>query len=331
MIHPYWNVGFFQFFIVLFSRIALFITGKLSLTDLAPDEIQIGVLVFTSIAAALIGSLLYLRKMTMLANALSHTILLGLVSAFLLCVAFSSRAELTLHDIDLTMLLLGALITALLTAFCTQWLTKVMHLYADASIGLVFTVFFALGVTLVTLLTKNTHLGIEAIMGNVDALHLHDLKLIGIICLLDILVVLLFFKEWHLTTFDGGLAKALGFHPSAMGYGLMVLTALTAIGAFRAVGVFLVLGLMIFPALIARQFTHQLKKLMWLAVWIGIFGSVFSVAISRTLLSVWDTPVSTAGLLITLLSGSYIIVNMGIKKPFLKRKGCKAHQVVDEP
>ena len=317
MIHPYWNVNFFEFFVVLVQRIALFVAGQLPLSALAPDEVQIGVLALTSIAAALVGSLLYLRKMIMLANALSHTILLGLVSAFLLCVAFSNRAELTLHDMNIKMLLIGALITALLTAFCTQWLTKVMNLYADASIGLVFTVFFALGVTLVTLLTKNTHLGVEAIMGNVDALHVHDLKLISLICLIDVMAILLFFKEWHLTTFDGGLAKALGFQPTVMGYGLMVLTALTSIGAFRAVGVFLVLGLMIFPPLIARQFTCRLKKLMLLAIGIGFVESVLAVAASRALLSTWDMPISTSGLLITFLGGSYLLVNTFVSRRFI--------------
>jgi len=244
--------------------------------------------------------------MTMLANALSHTILLGIICAFLVVVSFAPVKELSLATLDLKILLIAAFITALLTALCTEWLTKVMRLYSDASIGLVFSVFFALGITLVTLQTRNTHLGIEAIMGNVDGLHLHDLKLIFWICIADIAVIVAFFKVWHLTTFDAGLAKVLGFSPAMMGYMLMVLTSLTAIGAFRAVGAFLVLGLMIFPSLIARLFCQRLKSMILLAATIGAGTSLISVAVSRHCLSVFSLPLSTSGLLTVLLTLFYL-------------------------
>ena len=304
--NPYWNKHIFEFFGLFFQRLYLFMSGQLPLSSLATDEIQIGVLALISIAAAFVGSLLLLRRMTMLANALSHTILLGIIGAFLLVKSFSSVQELSLATLDLKILLIAALVTAFLTCVCTEWLTKVMRLYNDASIGLVFSVFFALGVTLVTLLTRNTHLGIEAIMGNVDALHYHDLKLMFWICLFDVFAVLIFFKIWHLTTFDAVLAKTLGFSPTLMGYVLMALTALTAIGAFRAVGAFLVLGLMIFPSLIARLFCQTLKTMILLASGIGCVVSVLAVSLSRHMLSCFGMPLSTSGLLIVLLTLCYL-------------------------
>ena len=299
--NPYWGVGFFQFFAVFFERL---FSGQM--TALASDEIQMGVLCLTAISASLVGSLLYLRRMTMLANALSHTTLLGIVCAFLLALTFSPIKELTLANLDLKFLLIAALITALLTSFCTEWLVKVMRLYTDASIGLVFSLFFALGITLVTLLTRNVHLGVEAIMGNVDALHLHDLKLIFWITLINAVLFLVFYKEWHLTTFDASFAKVLGFSPGLMSYLLMVLTSLTAIGGFRAVGVFLSLGLMLFPSLIARLFCQRLKTLIPTACLIGCVASILSVALSRTALSLFNLPLSTSGILSVLLSLTYI-------------------------
>ncbi|MCB1117471.1 MAG: metal ABC transporter permease [Chlamydiia bacterium] len=310
MMNPYFGQSFFEFFVTLFKRLPLLLMGAAP----ASDEVQIGVFMLTGIATALLGTLLVYRKMTMLANALSHTTLFGIVIAFVLSAAFSSHAELTLANLSLGVLLLAALITAILTNLCTHWLTHSMRLHADASIGLVFNAFFALGVILVTTFTRNTHLGIEAIMGNADALHVHDFKLMGSICLITVTAIGLFFKEWQITTFDAGLAHGLGFRPTWMGYGLMVLCALTTIGAFRAVGVFLVLGFLIFPTLIARRFCNRLLPLMGLAVVISCVLSMVAVALSRHMLSVCGMPLSTSGIAIVLLAGTYGFA-LGIKKP----------------
>ncbi len=308
--HPYFGQSFFEFWIVLFKRLPLLLNGATPVSD----EVQMGVFLLTGIATALIGSLLVYRKMTMLANALSHTVLLGIVVAFLCTVAFSSHAELSLANLNLTTLLIAAFVTALLTNLCTQWLTRSMRLHADASIGLVFNTFFALGVLLVTVWTRNTHLGIEAIMGNADALHVHDLKLMGWVCLITVVSIGLFFKEWQLTTFDAGLAKGLGFRPEWMGYGLMLLTSLTTIGAFRAVGAFLVLGFLIFPTLIARRFCNRFLSLMGMATLTSCLVSLVSIALSRHLLSCYGMPLSTSGITITLLACTYGL-SLGIKKP----------------
>ena len=85
------------------------------------------------------------------------------------------------------------------------------RLQEDASTGLVFTSLFAIGIALVTLLTRSAHLGTEVVMGNVDALQREDCVLVFIVLGLNIVLCTLFFKEYKMTTFDPGLAKALGF------------------------------------------------------------------------------------------------------------------------
>ncbi len=205
--NPYFAKDFFSFFAVFTQRLFLFFSGQLPLAEIASDELQVFVLSLISCASAIVGSLLVLKKSTMLANSLSHTVLLGISVAYLV-VAFFSQQQ-TQVVIGIYVLLLAAFITAILTTVLTQFLIHSLRLQEDASIGLIFTLFFALGVTIVTMYTRSTHLGIEAVMGNVDALHLDDLKLISWVVLLDVFVVGIFFKEFKMVIFDPCFATVL--------------------------------------------------------------------------------------------------------------------------
>ena len=298
--NPYFGADLLTFFPLFFSRLARFITGDLPLSEAAPDEVQIAVLVLVALSCACIGVFLVLTKMTMLANALSHTILPGLVIAYLMSVAL-------LSSLDLQALLWASLITGLLTVSATQLSTYLFKLQEDASIGLVSTTMVAIGVILVTLFTRSTHLGVEAVMGNVDALHPSDVRLVlGIFCIIAPLIAL-FFKEFKIIAFDSPFARTQGFSPQLWRYILMFLTAMTVIGAFRAVGILLVLSLLVGPVLTARLFTHRLKFLILAAAALGSGASCLSVALCRHCLSVYHTPLSTAGILSTLLSLIYAL------------------------
>ncbi|MCB1107089.1 MAG: metal ABC transporter permease [Chlamydiia bacterium] len=292
--NPYTGHSFFGFFAVLFKRIFLSLKGEV--TTLASDELQLLVLVLIALSSSLVGTFLVLKKMTMLANSLSHTVLLGIIGAFLLF-----RTE-GIYTIQLSTLLIGALITALLTTVSTEFLHKKLRLQEDVSIGLIFTAFFALGVVLVTTLTRNSHLGIEAIMGNVDALHPSDLKQLFYLFLFNGVVTFLSFRRLEVLSFDSGFARNLGISISFFSYLLMFQTALTAIGSFRAVGTFLFLAFLVAPVLTARFFTHRLKPLIFLAGGIGVLAALVSVALSRHFLSVYHLPLATSGLSATILA-----------------------------
>src|SRR5262249_1502864 len=141
-----------------------------------------------------------------LANSLSHTILIGIVIAYLL-----TREGVVGHaHIDIKWMLLASAIMGVVTAFLTQFLTNVAKLQEDASTGLVFTSLFALGIVLVTSLTRSAHIGTEVVMGNVDALQWDDIKLVAVIVLINIALFSIFFKEFKITTFDPGLANSFG-------------------------------------------------------------------------------------------------------------------------
>jgi manganese/zinc/iron transport system permease protein len=306
-VNPYFGKNFIEFLLLFFQRMGELILGRISFLDLASDEVQILVLALVAAASALIGTFLVLKKMTMLANSLSHTILLGIVVAYVILIPFIPETEVHAHSISVQVLLIASLVTGLITTVLTQMLTHFLKLQEDASTGLVSTALFALGIVLVTAFTRNTHLGIEAIMGNVDALHLHDLKLILWIALFDFAIIALFFKEFKMTAFDAPFADAQRSCSSLFNYLLMVLTSATVIGAFRAVGVLLVLAFLVGPVLTARLFTHRLKKLLLLAIAIGIAAAIISVGIARHLLSIHHLSLSTSGLAATVLGALYFV------------------------
>ncbi|GAB4226087.1 MAG: metal ABC transporter permease [Chlamydiales bacterium] len=303
--NPYYGQDFFGFFSQLISRIFQYLTGNEAMT-LTTDEVQLIVLLGVATSTALVGTFLILRRMTMLANSLSHTILIGIVGVFI----FSQKGPVN-HGLETTIniqaMLVAAILTGLATAFLTEFLIKKVGLQADASTGLVFTTLFAVGITLVTLLTRSAHIGTEVVMGNADALHVDDCSLIGVILLLNIALMVIFFKEYKITTFDRALAIALGYSAVFFDYLLMAQVSITAIGAFRAVGVLMVLAFITGPPLIARMWTNTLKRVLYYAVFIGCMASLIGVALSRHLLSVHGIALTTGGVVVCVIIGMFII------------------------
>lgn len=297
--NPYYGKTFWQFIFLFFQRMGAFFTGHLSTEQLAADEIQVLVLIGVAISSALVGCFLVLRRMTMLANSLSHTILIGIVLAFFLSSFWEeSGGEHASSIAPMGTMLFAALVTGFFTAFLTEFLVKTGKLQEDASTGLVFTSLFALGVILVTILTRNAHVGTEAVMGNADALQRGDLFWVYLIVAGNIGLFCLFFKEFKLTTFDPGLAYAMGFSPVLFNYLLMAQVSATTITSFRAVGVLLVLAFMTGPALTARLLTHRLGIMLGWAVALGSFSALMGVAITRHALTVSGVALSTSGVVV---------------------------------
>lgn len=297
-LNPYWGENFFGFFAVLFRRL----TGQLPLDNLASDEIQLLVLMGVAVSTVLLGTFLTLKKMTMMANSLSHTTLLGIVLCYILFVV--PAADL---NIDTGILFLAAFLAAILTTVLTELARDLLKLQEDAAIGLVFTTLFALGIILVTVFTRNSHLGVEAITGNVDALHPEDIRLVWVTALVNFVLIALFFRQWVMTALDEKFSFSLGVPTKAFHYLLMFLTALTLIAAFRAVGVLLVLSFLVGPTLIARQWTHRLLPLIFGALGVGLLSSILGIALSRHFLSAYHMPLSTGGLVVTLISIFYVL------------------------
>lgn len=308
-INPYYGLNFFGFLSVLFQRFFGLIVGA-DQSGLVADEIQILVLLGVAATAGMVGCFLHLRKMAMLANALSHTILVGLIVVFLVVryLNGASGDHSPLGGLTIFQMVIAALISGVMTTFITDFVRRTLRLQADASTGLVFSTLFAFGITLVTLYARNVHIGTEVVMGNVDALSVDDCSLVAMIFFVNLFLIVLFFKEYQITTFDPNLANTLGIRESFYNYLLMFQVSLTCVAAFRAVGVLMVLAFLIGPPLTARLLTDRLKLMLVLSVGIGCFASLIGVSLARHLLSVNGLALSTAGLVVCVIVALYLIV-----------------------
>jgi manganese/zinc/iron transport system permease protein len=157
----------------------------------------------------------------------------------------------------------------------------------DAAIGLVFPALFAVGVIMVARFAANVHLDVDSVLlgeigfapfsrwnlGGVD-MGPRAFYVMGGTLLLNVVMLLLFFKELKIGTFDAGLAASLGFAPVAIHYGLMTLVSVTAVGAFDAVGSILVVALMIAPPATALLLTESLSWMLFLSGLIGACSAV---------------------------------------------------------
>ncbi|HEY9593883.1 MAG TPA: metal ABC transporter permease, partial [Spirochaetia bacterium] len=207
--------------------------------------------------------------------AISHAILPGIVAGFFLGGSLSSPLP-----------IVGAVAASMATVFLTEILYKTRLVKSDSAIGIVFPAMFSLGVILVTLYAGNVHLDTDAVLlgeiafAPLDRTEILGLSLprslvrMGIILVVNLVLLALFFKELKLSTFDPGMAASLGFAPAALNLGLMLTTSVTAVGAFDSVGAILVVALMIAPASAALLLTDRLSRMLLYASLIAIVSSV---------------------------------------------------------
>lgn len=246
-------------------------------------EIQL-IAVVVAAACALPGVFLVLRRTAMLSDAISHTVLLGIVLTYF-----------WVRDLASPWLILGAAATGLLTVWLVEVLVRTRLVKEDAAIGLVFPVLFSVAVILISRYARGVHLDVDAVLLGELAFAPFDrmtvlgldlpraLWVMGSILLLNGLLIGVFFKELKLATFDAGLAAALGFAPALIHYGLMGLVSVTAVGAFDAVGSILVVALMITPAATAYLLTDDLRAMLLLSVGLGAASAISGYWLARAL------------------------------------------------
>lgn len=315
--NPYFEVGFFEFFSVLFMRLGQFFLGRnLTLVD---DEVQLIILGLLSISCCFVGTFLVLRKMTMFANSLSHTVLMGIVIAFIFLLFFSSTDQKLQFELNQKVLVIGALLSAGLTYVLIELFHKVFKIQKDASIGFAFTFLFALGVLLVTLFARNSHLGAETIMGNLDALDASEIKIQALLTLCNVVLTIVFYRAFVMTSFDTTFSKNFQYIVPVMTFVICLQTTFTTIASYKVVGALVFLAFLTAPVLAAKVFAKSLKNLLLYSCVISLGVSVVAVALSRSILSYYDVALSTGGLCSVLLSLSFP-VSLFIRKITSKYK-----------
>ncbi|PQV49415.1 manganese/zinc/iron transport system permease protein [Jejuia pallidilutea] len=266
-------------------------------------EIQL-IACLVAIACAIPGTFLVLRKMAMISDAISHSILPGIVIGFFIT-----------QDLNSPLLILLAALTGILTVVLVEYIQKTGLVKEDTAIGLVFPALFSIGVIMIAKNANDVHLDVDAVLLGELAFAPFDrliisgadvgpksLWIIGTILAITVGLLFAFFKELKISTFDAGLAASLGFSPVAIHYGLMTVSSVTTVGAFDAVGAILVVALMIAPAATAYLLTNELKRMLIYAICFGVCSAISGYWVAHWL------DASIAGSITTMLGILFLAV-----------------------
>ncbi|MEX0940499.1 MAG: metal ABC transporter permease [Candidatus Babeliales bacterium] len=270
------------------------------------DIIQIQIIIIAclvSIVSVIPGIFLILRGVALMSDAISHAILLGIVVMFLI-----------VQKLESPLLIIGACGAGVLTVACIEMLISIRCLKKDAAIGIVFPLFFSVGVILVSRYARNVHLDTDMILlGEIafapfNKLVINDIDLgpyaiwlLGIILLINLSFLICFYKELSITTFDPDFAYVLGFSPTLVYYLLMTMTSITTVGAFDVVGSIVVVALMITPAATAYLLTNCLSHMIYLSIIFAIMSAIIGYGFAYLI------DVSIAGAIATITGIIFLI------------------------
>ena len=213
-------------------------------------------------AAGIIGCLAYWKKQSLMSDALSHAALPGVVIAFSL-----SGTK------NLPIMIAGAAVSALLGALMIQWIRTSSRIKEDTAMGMILSVFFGLGIMLLTLVNRTgggNQSGLDGfIFGQAASMVRSDVYTMIGLAVIIIFIVFIAFKEWKLFLFDPDFAKGLGLSSRVMNGVYLAILVLVIVIGIQAVGVILMAALLIIPSVSARYWTNSFK---WMVILSGLFG-----------------------------------------------------------
>jgi len=224
----------------------------------------------------LVGCFVILRRMALVGDAISHSLLPGITLAFLFT---NSR--------DTLPMMIGAIVAGMTTVAMIEAIRYSSRVKPDAAIGIVFSSLFAIGVILISVYADKIDLDAECVLyGELGFIPFQDVAVFGgqeigpepvarmaIIALIAIVLLFLFFKELLVTSFDSGLAASLGINPVRYQYGLTLFLSIVIVSSFESVGVVLVIAMIIFPGATALMLTDRLPLAIWLSV---LFSALYA-------------------------------------------------------
>lgn len=286
----------------------------------AIDSWIVIVAALAAMACALPGNYLVLRRQSMMGDALSHTVLLGIVVAFLFAQRLVSAGLISLDTYAATrhaIMFAGAMLIGVLSAVLTEWVQKLGRVEASAALGVVFTTVFALGLLLLRVAADKVDIDPDCVLyGTIETTVIDTLGSTGIpraavvngaMLAINLALVVAFYKELRISTFDPALATTLGIHSGAIHYALMAVTATTLVAAFESVGSILVIAMLIVPAAAAHLLTDRLWVMILLSLLIAaasaLSGHLMAIAVPQMVLdslgieTIKNVSASTAGMM----------------------------------
>ncbi len=222
--------------------------------------------IMVGIMSGIIGSFIILRGMSLMGDALSHSVLPGVAVAYMLGIN----------------IMIGATVFGVVAAVLIGFVASHSKLKNDTSIGVVFSAFFALGFILISMAQSSTNLH-HILFGNVLAVSDSDLIETFTVLAVVIIFVVLFFKELQITSFDNTFAKSYGLNTSVIHYGLMIVLTLVTVSALQTVGIILVVAMLITPAATAFLWTNRLVNMLFLSSGFGAVASFIGLYLSYTM------------------------------------------------
>ncbi len=232
------------------------------------------ILIITSLACAVLGVFLVLRRLSMVSDAISHSVLLGIVIGY-----FGTK------DIGSVLLIIGASLFGVLTTVCIELLIKSKRVTEDASVGIIFPLFFSIAVILITRYARNVHLDTEVVLiGEIILAPLHRINFLGLslpkalvqmsfVLLVNIVFIAVFFRKLKISSFDPVYAGVAGIAGAGLYYVFMALVSFTAVSAFESVGAILTISFFISPAASAYLISKDLKITILLAAVYALVNS----------------------------------------------------------
>ncbi len=214
------------------------------------------------IVSGAVGCFIILRGMSLMGDAISHAVLPGVALSYLLGINF----------------FIGAIFFGLLSSVIITFIKNNSTIKGDTAIGITFSSFLALGVILIGVANSSTDL-FHILFGNILAVQDLDKWLTLGVSALVLALILLFFKELLITSFDPTMAKSIGMNVSFYHYLLMILLTLVSVTAMQSVGTILIVALLITPAATAYLYTNSVKRMMILSSTLGAISSVLGLFI----------------------------------------------------
>ena len=244
-------------------------------------------------ACGMIGNYLILRRMALVGDAISHSVLPGLAIAFLL-----------MHSLKTVPMFIGALVAGILTTVLIELIHKKSRVKQDSAIGITFSTLFAIGVILISFgQTDAVHLDAECVLygeiafvpldlvqtqlgpgalsvvekipglnsemflnGNLLTIPPPSVIRMAVVTGITLLLILVFYKELLVTSFDSGLSSSLGINSTVVHYTLMGMLSVIIVSAFEAVGAILVIAMLILPGATASLLVHRLPPMFGITV-----------------------------------------------------------------
>jgi manganese/zinc/iron transport system permease protein len=256
----------------------------------------------TNVACALVGCYLVLRRMSLMGDAIAHAVLPGLVLAFV----FSG-------SLNIVPLFIGAAVVGLLTTFLTQTLHQYGRVPADASMGVVFTSLFALGVVLLKTYASKIHFDVDCVFEGLlyqagfDTVPIagfevpRQLRTVLPVVVINLVLIALLWKELKLSSFDPALSTSMGFSATLLHYLLMMMVAVTTVASFEVVGSILVIAMLIVPPATAQLLTNRLGPMLIVSCGFAVLSSVLGYWLASE--HVWN--VDPAGAMVVAAGGMY--------------------------